>query len=208
MNKKEKKTVKKRYTDFRYNEDDERSILEDILSFISTFIICTLVIVIVSFFVIKPANISGRSMAPNLKNGQRGFSSIVSLMLEGIQRYDVVLAKTTDDNGQEATIIKRVIALPGETISCKNEIVYVNGKPLDERRYLNSSYHDEWLKKNKYFNYDFKEVTLKDNEYFLMGDNRPISLDSRDLGPFKENQIIAKDFFVVYPFDQAGYIHQ
>ena len=206
MKKTNKSKITKRRTDFRYNEMDERSILEDILSFLGTFILCGLVIVIISFFVIKPSGISGRSMMPTLKNGQRGFSNIVSLMMEGIQRYDIVLAKTVTEDGNDATLIKRVIALPGETIECKDNIVYVNGKELDESKYLDTEYRRDWEEKNKYFTDDFEKVKLKDDEYFLMGDNRPISLDSRDLGPFKVQQIIAKDFMILYPFEDFAYL--
>ena len=206
MKKTRKSKITKRRTDFRYNEMDERSILEDILSFLSTFIVCGLVIVIVSFFVIKPAGISGRSMMPNLKNGQRGFSNVISLMMEGIQRYDIVLAKTVTEEGNDATIIKRVIALPGETIECKDNIIYINGEELDESAYLDTKYRKDWEKKNHYFTDDFKKVKLKEDEYFLMGDNRPISLDSRDLGPFNVQQIIAKDFMILYPFEDFGYL--
>ena len=205
MSKKRKSKITKRRTDFRYNEMDERSILEDILSFLSTFIICGLIIVVVSFFVIKPANISGRSMAPNLMNGQKGFSSVITLMMEGIQRKDIVLAKVTTEDGTEATVVKRVIGLPGETIECKDEVIYIDGEPLDESEYLDTQFREDWQNKNHYFTDDFKKVKLKDDEYFLMGDNRPISLDSRDMGPIKEANIIAKDFFVLYPFDEIAY---
>lgn len=205
MSKRRKPKITKRRTDFRYNEMDERSILEDILSFLSTFIVCGLIIIVVSFFVIKPANISGRSMMPTLMNGQKGFSSIVSLMMEGIQREDIVLAKITTEQGTEATVVKRVIGLPGETIECKDEVIYIDGEPLDESAYLDTEFRKDWEAKNHYFTDDFKKVELKDDEYFLIGDNRPISLDSRDVGPFKESKIVAKDFLVLYPFEDIAY---
>ena len=207
MSKKRKPKITKRRTNFRYSEADERSILEDILGFLSSFLLCGLIIVIVSFLIIKPANISGRSMQPTLENGQKGFSNIISFVMEGIQRQDIVLAKIKTEDNKEATVVKRVIALPGETIECKDEVVYINGKALDESDYLDAAFQEEWKEKNGYFNSDFKKVKLKDDEYFLMGDNRPISLDSRDVGPFKESKLIAKDFFVIYPFSQMAY-HQ
>lgn len=205
MSKKRKPKITKRRTDFRYNEIDDRSILEDILSFLSTFLICGLVIVIVSYFVIKPATVSGRSMQPTLEDGQRGFSNIIALMQEGIERQDIVLAKVKTEKGNDATVVKRVIGLPGETIECKDEVIYIDGEVLDESEYLDTSFKEDWYETNGYFNTDFEEVTLDYDEYFLMGDNRPISLDSRDIGPFKEAKIIAKDFCVLFPFADITY---
>ncbi len=114
-------------------------------------------------------------------------------------------ATSTTEKGEPATVIKRVIALPGETIECKDEQVYINGEALDESAYLDNDYAKDWLAKNGYFNYNFDPVTLKEDEYFLMGYNRPISLDSRDSGPYKKSQILAKDFLVLYPFEEFGY---
>ena len=207
MSQKRKPKITKRRTDFRYNEMDERSILEDILSFLSTFLICGLIIVIVSYFIVKPANVSGRSMQPTLENGQKGFANILAVMQEGIQRQDIVLAKIKTEKGNDATVVKRVIGLPGETIECKDEIIYIDGNALDESEYLDTPFQQDWYETNGYFNTDFKKVKLKDDEYFLMGDNRPISLDSRDVGPFKESKIIAKDFLVIYPLSQIAYHH-
>ena len=71
-------------------------------------------------------------------------------------------------------LVKRVIGLPGETIA--------NGS----------------------FTQDFGPVTLADDEYFMLGDNRPYSSDSRWYGPFKKEQIKAKDVVVLFPFQQIG----
>ncbi|WP_277820785.1 signal peptidase I [Dubosiella muris] len=202
---KKKKNIKKRRTNFRYNENDERTIGEDILSFVSTFLVVSILIILVSAFLFKPALIQGRSMYPNFQNGDRGVSNVIGVSVEGIQRGDIVLAKTTTEKGEPTTVIKRVIGLPGETVECKEEQVYIDGKPLDESEYLDNDYAKEWKETNGYFNYNFDPVTLQEDEYFLMGDNRPISMDSRDTGPYKKSSILAKDFLVVYPFEHFGY---
>lgn len=200
-----KPTIKKQKTNFRYNENDERTILEDILSFVSTFLIVSVIIVLVTSFLIKPAVIRGRSMYPNFQNGEWGFSNVIASAVEGIERGDIVLARSTSENGEPTTIIKRVIGMPGETIECRDEQVYINGEPLDESAYLDNDHAKEWKQMNGYFNYNFDPVTLGEDEYFLMGDNRPISMDSRDMGPYKKSAILAKDFLVLYPFENFGY---
>ena len=94
--------------------------------------------------------------------------------INGIQRYDIVVAKIIENN-ETSEVIKRVIGMPNDTISCKDEVIYINGEPLDEP-YLNTSYKDDWVSKNYYFTKNFSEVKLGEDEYFLMGDNRPLSL--------------------------------
>ena len=189
----------------KYDEDFDRSIWEDILSFSFTFIAVSLVIVLTAYFIIKPAVVSGRSMYPTFTDGQRGFSNILSLSLQGLDRGDVVVAKVTLEDGSEANVVKRVIGLPGETISCKNGNVYIGNTILNESVYLNDYVIEQAEKQYGYYNQDFDPVTLGNAEYFLMGDNRPISKDSRDLGPFKSSQILSKDFFTIYPLEEFGY---
>lgn len=63
--------------------------------------------------------------------------------------------------------------------------------------------------KNYYFTKNFSEVTLSEDEYFLMGDNRPLSQDSRDFGPVKKDQILAKDFLIIWliwPLNKIEYV--
>lgn len=189
----------------KYDEDFDRSIWEDILSFSFTFIAVSLVIVLMAYFIIKPAVVSGRSMYPTFKDGQRGFSNILSLSFQGLNRGDVVVAKVTLDDGTQANVVKRVIGLPGETISSKNGQIYIGNTILNESVYLNDYVIEQAEKQYGYYNQDFDPVTLKEDEYFLMGDNRPISKDSRDLGPFKSSQILSKDFFTIYPLEEFGY---
>ena len=69
--------------------------------------------------------------------------------INGIQRYDIVVAKIIENN-ETSEVIKRVIGMPNDTISCKDEVIYINGEPLDEP-YLNTSYKDDWVSKNYYF---------------------------------------------------------
>jgi signal peptidase I len=189
---------------FTYDEDLDHSLIEDILDFIKTFLALSLVIVVLTFFVIKPVVISGRSMLPLLENGEKGFSNIALLAIEGLERGDIVVAKVTLEDGSSANVIKRVIGLPNETISCSNETIYINGSPLDESEWLDDEYIEICKEAYGYFNEDFSEVTLQSDEYFLLGDNRPISKDSRDLGAIINKNILAKDLWVFYPFSKFG----
>ena len=206
MAKKKKKKILKHQTEYRYNEEDEKTIFEEILGFVGTFLICSVVIILVTSLIIKPNVVSGRSMYPALQTDDRGFSNVLALATEGVERGDIVTANmVNEEDGKTYSVVKRVIGLPGETIECRDEKVCINGKELDESQYLDESFAKEWYNTNCYFNDSFGPVTLKEDEYFLMGDNRPISMDSRETGPVKKEDILAKDFMVLFPFSRFGY---
>lgn len=160
---------------------------------------------------IQRVQVSGHSMDPTLKSNEKLFA----VKHIPIDRFDIVVAKEKTDD-ENIFIIKRVIGLPGDTVEYKKDQLYVNGKKMNEP-YLNSfkeklkdgSLIDYFTKINSnYANFDFNtdyltvdssgndsfKVTLKSDEYFLLGDDRPISKDSRAVGPIKKSDIISKTF--------------
>lgn len=160
---------------------------------------------------IQRVQVSGHSMDPTLKTNEKLFA----VKHIPIDRFDIVVAKEKTDD-ENIFIIKRVIGLPGDTVEYKKDQLYLNGKKMNEP-YLNSfkeklkdgSLIDYFTKINSnYANFDFNtdyltvdssgndtfKVTLKSDEYFLLGDDRPISKDSRAIGPVKKSDIISKTF--------------
>ena len=160
---------------------------------------------------IQQVQVSGHSMDPTLKTNEKLFA----VKHIPIDRFDIVVAKEKTDD-ENIFIIKRVIGLPGDTVEYKKDQLYVNGKKINEP-YLDSfkeklkdgSLIDYFTKINSnYANFDFNtdyltvdssgndtfKVTLKSDEYFLLGDDRPISKDSRAVGPIKKSDIISKTF--------------
>ena len=199
--------------ELRYNEDDERTLLEDILGFIKVFVVSAIVILLFVNFVAHPVRVDGRSMYPTLKDGEFGFTNVGGVLLNGVERGDIVVV-TMEEEGQKTHWVKRVIGLPGDTVSCVNDVVYINGKVLDETKYIDLDYRQSLVDKFGYFNkvpdadntnvVDFEEVILKDDEYYVMGDNRPYSKDSRYVGPVKKSQIFAKKMLVLLPISDIG----
>lgn len=197
----------------RYNEDDERTLLEDILGFIKVFVVSAIVILLFVNFVAHPVRVDGRSMYPTLKDGEFGFTNVGGVLLNGVERGDIVVV-TMEEEGQKTHWVKRVIGLPGDTVSCVNDVVYINGKVLDETKYIDPDYRQSLVDKFGYFNKvpnanntnveDFEEVKLGDDEYYVMGDNRPYSKDSRYVGPVKKSQIFAKKMLVLLPISDIG----
>jgi signal peptidase I len=204
---------KAKKSELRYNEDDERTLLEDILGFIKVFVVSAIVILLFVNFVAHPVRVDGRSMYPTLKDGEFGFTNVGGVLLNGVKRGDIVVV-TMEEKGQKTHWVKRVIGMPGDTISCVNDIVFINGKVLDETQYIDPDYRQSCVDQFGYFNkvpnadnsdvQDFKEVTLGDDEYFVMGDNRPYSKDSRYVGPVKKSQLFAKNMLVLLPISDIG----
>ena len=204
---------KSKKNELRYNEDDERTLLEDILGFIKVFVVSAIVILLFVNFVAHPVRVDGRSMYPTLKDGEFGFTNVGGVLLNGVERGDIVVV-TMKEEGQKTHWVKRVIGLPGDTVSCVNDVVYINGKVLDETKYIDPDYRQSLVDKFGYFNKvpnadntnveNFEEVKLKDDEYYVMGDNRPYSKDSRYVGPVKKSQIFAKKMLVLLPISDIG----
>ena len=123
--------------------------------------------------------VQGNSMLPNIHEGN---IKIINHLPKSFDRGDIVVAKDYKD---KILIIKRVVGLPGEKADVIKDKVYINGKELDEP-YLENKYKKE--------DDCIGNVRLENDEYFLMGDNRAGSVDSRDLGPFKRDDIIGRCF--------------
>ena len=152
------------------------------------FIVVCLAIVFVFKGIIMPVKVDGSSMYPTLHDGDLAFMS----------RLDFV---TIDCKQLDNVIIKRVIGLPGEKIVYKNDCLYVNGKYIKEN-YLNKS-HIKDVKSRyniSYFTDDF-EISVGENEIFVLGDNRVNSLDSRELGCFKIEDVLSKKGIILFPFN-------
>ena len=204
---------KAKKSELRYNEDDERTLLEDILGFIKVFVVSAIVILLFVNFVAHPVRVDGRSMYPTLKDGEFGFTNVGGVLLNGVKRGDIVVV-TMEEKGQKTHWVKRVTGMPGDTISCVNDIVFINGKVLDETQYIDPDYRQSCVDQFGYFNkvpnadntdvQDFEEVKLGDDEYYVMGDNRPYSKDSRYVGPVKKSQLFAKKMLVLLPISDIG----
>ncbi|WP_295569581.1 signal peptidase I [uncultured Holdemanella sp.] len=200
-------------SELRYNEDDDRTLLEDILGFVKIFVVSAIVILLFVNFVAHPVRVDGKSMYPTLKDGEFGFTNVGGVLLNGVERGDIVVV-TMEEDGQKTHWVKRVIGLPGDTVTCVNDVVFINGKVLDETQYIDPDYRQSCVDKFGYFNKvpnedntdvkDFDEVKLNNDEYYVMGDNRPYSKDSRYVGPVKKSQLFAKNMLVLLPFSDMG----
>ena len=167
--------------------EKKNSFIKDVLEIAIGTIVITFIL---TSFVLKPYKVNGTSMYPNLKDGDFGYSFIITKKF-GINRFDIVVIDTKL-NGEDRLLVKRVIGLPNETIEFKNNQLFINGKQTDQK----------FLESNVITN-DLK-ITLQDDEYYCLGDNRQISRDSRFYGPFSNEDIISTHLFVIWPLSEFG----
>ena len=167
--------------------ENKGSFIKEIVWFFTKALI---IVIILVNFVLMPCVVNGTSMFPTYKQGDFGYSFIISKTL-GINRFDTVVIKVNNDNN-EKLLVKRVIGMPNETIEYKDNKLYINGEYIEE----------SFLKDTN--TQDFKEK-LGDNEYFCMGDNRSVSRDSRFYGAFNIKQIRSTHLLIIYPFSDFGF---
>lgn len=146
----------------------------------SVLVVITATIILLNKYVFMYTKVIGGSMENTLHSGD-------TLMANRYKDYEVgsiVIIK--DVNGEDKLIIKRVIAIEGDTVEIKDNAVYVNGEKLSEPYVKGKTEPKDWFTWT-----DKKAYTLKENEVFYLGDNRDVSADSRAHGPCKEEQIVA-----------------
>ena len=135
-------------------------------------------------------------MEPTLYNQERILVS-KSSKDQNYNRGDIVVI-----NGKEnEKFIKRIIGVPGDKIEVKEEILYINDIQQEER-YLTNNRTDT-QGEGKKTNGELQAVVIPENKYFVMGDNRILSLDSRNgLGLIKQEHVIGESKYVFYPFSE------
>ncbi len=145
---------------------------------------------IIKAFLFDFVLVQGTSMVPTLLDGERLIINKIGYRVTEPDYGDIVVLKHADN----VDYVKRVIGKEGDQVEIKNRVVYRNGQALDEP-YINSGDYD-----------DFAKVTVPKGTYFVLGDNRPISLDSRydSVGFIKRADIIGKVIFRFWPFSRLG----
>jgi signal peptidase I len=152
------------------------------------------VALVVKTFLIQAFFIPSLSMYDTLDKGDRVLVNKLSYRLHDIHRGDIVVFERPEnvpDNGIK-DLIKRVIALPGETIEARDGRVFIDGKRLEE----------EYLARGV-TTVNLERRTIPEDHVFVMGDNRGNSEDSRVFGPIAEDLVVGRAFILVWPINQV-----
>ncbi|GAB2022940.1 signal peptidase I [Pseudolactococcus yaeyamensis] len=186
------------------------------------FALFVIVMLLLRLYVWQPVIVDGHSMDPTLADKER----LIIIRTASIKRQDIVVAKEYNKETQDTkNIVKRVIGLPGDTISFNNDVLTVNGKTVKEpyltsyqkqlaidhlqQTYQFNSFFQSLAKNAKSFTLS-KEgqtsftVKVPEGQYFLMGDNRLVSQDSRQVGTFPKKDIVGEAKLRIWPLKKIG----
>lgn len=170
--------------------------MKNLIKELLPYIIIIIIVILIRTFIITPILVSGDSMKPNLHNNEVLLVKKIGYNSSTIERFDIIIIKE-----EKEEIIKRVIGMPGEHISYKNNKLYVDDKLVSE----NFKFYD-----TKDFN--LEEIcnctTIPEGKYLVLGDNRPISKDSRIIGLIDEKDIVGKAVYRIWPISKFGSVYK
>ena len=169
-----------------------KKFLANIWEVAEVVIIALVTVFVIRTFIAQPFLVSGASMEPSFDDGDYLLIDEVTYYFREPARGDVVVFRYPSN--PKSFFIKRVIALPGETIKIAENKVTITPPDTEEAFDLDESYLSiAELTKNE------QERALGPDEYFVMGDNRDNSFDSRAWGPLELNNIIGLDRLRIFP---------
>jgi signal peptidase I len=147
----------------------------------------------IKYFVVQPFFIPSSSMVPTLEIGDRVLVNKFIYRFTQPKPGDVIVFVAPEPTNQEMDLIKRVIAVGGQTVDIQHGYVTVDGKKLDEPYVVPSNRDDYTLP---------KPVRIPQGYVWVMGDNRANSSDSRVIGPQPVTAILGKAFVIYWPLDR------
>lgn len=164
--------------------------------------VCVLLVYGLPRFVIERVIVDGPSMETTLQDRDNIFVEKISRYFGALDRFDIIVfypdEKSKETRGKY--YIKRIIGLPGETVQITDEVIYINGEPLEE------SYGSTVM---GHAGIAAEPITLGEKEYFVLGDNRAISKDSRSesVGKVPLSRVGGKLMIRIFPFDKFGTVN-
>ena len=168
------------------------------IELLKIILIALAIIIPVRYFVFQPIYVRGTSMEPSFYDNQYLIIDEITYRFTEPKRGEVVVVKPVTT--QADYLIKRIIALPGETLEIRGGEVVVHNQQYPDGIVLEEEYLGEGV-----YTSGTKAVTLNSDEYYVMGDNRSVSLDSRSFGPLPEDNIVGRAWLRVWPFEEFSH---
>jgi len=189
-------------------EKEKKSVKEEILSWIVTLLAAVVIASLIRAYIAEPIRVDGNSMNNTLMDGEIVLVTKMDYLRGNYQRNDIVICRypgRMNERGAQFNLgaslaldnhtlfVKRLVALPGDTVEIRDGALYVNGEEVPNPEKMGSVPQDYPLRK------------LGSDEYFVMGDNRFSSHDSRadNVGPLPASYIMGKVTRVLLPFSNA-----
>lgn len=216
------KRFRKVFSPFRIliNALSEKRIMSELAQWAVMIAAALIISLSVRSYAFAQTQVRHTSMQNTLVEGQRLFENKTAFYNSSPERGDIVIINREIKKGvlnifiyntkeffeslyinnenEENRLIKRVIGLPGDEIDIREGRVYINGDIYNEA-YVNGVTFPNSMK---------FPVAVPKGEYFVMGDNREVSLDSRDLGFISIDNIEGKAVYRLWPFNKLGNIYE
>lgn len=185
-------------------EKEKKTLKQEIMSWVWTILSAVVIALLIRAFIAEPIRVDGTSMTDTLQNGEIVLVSKLDYRFGSMQRGDVVICRYPGRMESSLPIgaavsldhytlfVKRLVALPGDTVEISSGVLYVNGEAVPNPEKMGSVPRDYALRQ------------LGEDEYFVIGDNRRTSHDSRsdDVGPISASAIMGKVKCVLLPLSK------
>jgi signal peptidase I len=175
-------------------KENKESFFKEIIKFT---ILALAIVIPIRAYVAQPFIVNGSSMDPTFNTGQYIIVDRLTYHFSSPSRGDVLIFKYPKNTKEY--YIKRLIGLPGETVSATDGIVTIKNKENPDGIVLDDSFVIKEHKTSDSFN-----ITLGEDEYFVMGDNRAASSDSRVWGPLDEKYISGRALVRLLPLTKIS----
>ena len=172
---------------------DWLSIREFIIDFVK-LIVVIIVILFLMIYVVSVTQVVGSSMSSTLESGDVLILNKFKYRFMDVERGDIISLEYADTK----YLIKRVIGMPGDTISIKDNTLYINGEIYIENYLDEGLVYDDFELSSLGFN------RIPEDMYLVLGDNREDSLDSREIGLINKDEIIGKVSFRIWPLNKLA----
>ncbi len=172
---------------------DWLSIREFIIDFVK-LIVVIIVILFLMIYVVSVTQVVGSSMSSTLESGDVLILNKFKYRFMDVERGDIISLEYADTK----YLIKRVIGMPGDTVSIKDNTLYINGEIYIENYLDEGLVYDDFELSSLGFN------RIPEDMYLVLGDNREDSLDSREIGLISKDEIIGKVSFRIWPLNKLA----
>lgn len=171
-------------------EEKEPTKAKQFFKAVLPYIIIVIVVVLIRTFIITPIQVDGLSMYSTLDDNE---ILLLKKYDKDYERFDIVVF---DYNNTK--LIKRIIALPGETVKYEDNKLYINGE------YVEEDFLDENMETYDFSLEELGYEEIPEGYYFVLGDNRTNSTDSRIIGLISEEELDGTTDFAIFPFSKFG----
>jgi signal peptidase I len=181
------------------------------LEIVETLVLTLVIYLVIHNFVAQPFEVEQESMVPTVNPGEYVLIDKISPHFNDYERGDIVVFQPPEGFGQGGVpFIKRVIGMPGDTVSLENGRVFVEqpgGSPVRlEEPYVVHTIEGGTAPTLPKDSEGTTSWTVPAGTYFVMGDNRPNSQDSRFFGVVDRELIVGRAWFRYFPLDRVGFV--